>query len=203
MNTHPSVFKTFCTFMGIPPPVVELQFEPLRKWRFDFAWPEHRIALEVEGGIWAGGRHIRPKGFLADMAKYNHAVRLGWGVLRVEPKQLLKLATVQMVKEAMEKRCVKTLRAGDLEKGKKKKGKTLETDPSLGLSHRIEGTTPESKTQNTTIMKLTTENIIHYVLNVMDARQLSDFNAWAKTSYEDLAALLENESEEKILEFYS
>jgi hypothetical protein len=52
-------------------------------------------------------------------------------------------------------------------------------------------------------MKLTTENIIEYVKNVMDSRQLADFNAWAKTSYEDLGELLENESEERLLKFYS
>lgn len=101
MKTSPETFKQFCVVTGIPAPVFEHQFEPLRKWKFDYAWPEHRIALEVEGGIWSGGRHIRPKGFLGDMAKYNHAVRLGWGVLRVEPKELLKLSTVQMVREAM------------------------------------------------------------------------------------------------------
>ena len=90
----------FCTLMGLPAPVAELQFEPLRRWRFDYSWPEAKIALEVEGGIWSGGRHIRGKGFIGDMAKYNHAARLGWRVLRVQPKELMTLATVQLVKEA-------------------------------------------------------------------------------------------------------
>ena len=86
--------------MGLPAPVAELQFEPLRRWRFDYSWPEAKIALEVEGGIWSGGRHTRSKGFIGDMAKYNHAARLGWRVMRVQPKELLTLATVQLVKEA-------------------------------------------------------------------------------------------------------
>ncbi len=85
--------------MGLSAPVAELQFEPLRRWRFDYSWPEAKIALEVEGGIWSGGRHTRGKGFIGDMAKYNHAARLGWRVLRVQPKDLMTLATVQLVKE--------------------------------------------------------------------------------------------------------
>jgi very-short-patch-repair endonuclease len=94
------MFMQFCVQMGLPPPVAELQFEPLRRWRFDFSWPDAKIALEVEGGIWSGGRHTRGAGFVGDMAKYNHAARLGWRVLRVQPKELLTLATVQLVREA-------------------------------------------------------------------------------------------------------
>ena len=52
-------------------------------------------------------------------------------------------------------------------------------------------------------MQLTTENIVEYIKNVMDARQLADFNAWAKTSYADRDEVIGAESEEKLLEFYS
>jgi len=100
MPTSPQIFMQFCVQMGLPAPVAELQFEPLRRWRFDFSWPDAKIALEVEGGIWSGGRHTRGAGFVGDMAKYNHAARLGWRVLRVQPKELLTLATVQLVREA-------------------------------------------------------------------------------------------------------
>lgn len=89
--------------MGLPAPVTEHRFEPERRWRFDYAWPEAKIALEVEGGIYTGGRHTSSAGFVKDMAKYNRAAVLGWRVLRIEPKHLLTLATAQMVKEA---RCV-------------------------------------------------------------------------------------------------
>ena len=34
--------------------VKEFKFHPVRKWRFDYAVPEHKIALEVEGGVWTG-----------------------------------------------------------------------------------------------------------------------------------------------------
>jgi very-short-patch-repair endonuclease len=100
MKISPQIFMQFCTSMGLAAPVAELQFEPLRRWRFDYSWPEAKIALEVEGGIWSGGRHTRGKGFIGDRAKYNHAARLGWRVLRVQPKELMTLATVQLVKES-------------------------------------------------------------------------------------------------------
>lgn len=54
----------------------------LRDWAFDFAWPELKLAVEIEGGIWSGGRHTRGKGFDEDCRKYNSAVKLGWRVYR-------------------------------------------------------------------------------------------------------------------------
>ena len=58
--------------------VREVTFHPKRKWRFDFAWPEYKLAVEVEG--W--GRHQRRGGFNKDAEKYNAALLLGWRVLR-------------------------------------------------------------------------------------------------------------------------
>lgn len=68
---------------GLPAPVREYRFLLARKYRFDFAWPLLRIAVEVEGGVWNQGRHLRPAGFEADAEKYAEAVLDGWRVLRV------------------------------------------------------------------------------------------------------------------------
>lgn len=65
--------------------VEEHRFHATRRWRFDFAWVAQRVAVEVEGGVWSGGRHTRGAGFVADARKYNEAVRLGWRVLRFVP----------------------------------------------------------------------------------------------------------------------
>lgn len=74
---------------GLPPPQTEIRFHPTRKWRFDYAWPEYdQIAVEIEGGIWSGGRHVRGKGYLGDLHKYNEAARLGWRVFRFTPQQV-------------------------------------------------------------------------------------------------------------------
>ena len=60
-------------------PEREFRFHLTRKWRFDFAWPHLKLAVEVEGGY--GGRHQRG-GFATDIEKYNSASKLGWTVLR-------------------------------------------------------------------------------------------------------------------------
>lgn len=72
---------------GFPPPVSEYHFAaPLRDWRFDAAYPDLRVAFEVEGGQYINGRHVRPGGFDKDAQKYNAAALLGWQVYRFPTK---------------------------------------------------------------------------------------------------------------------
>ena len=85
----------------IPRPVPELRFSTARQWRFDWAWPAYLVALEVEGGAWSNGRHVRGKGFLDDCAKYSEAAALGWRLIRVPPDQLCTLETVHLIKRAL------------------------------------------------------------------------------------------------------
>ena len=73
---------------GLPEPVREYRFHPVRKWRFDFAWPGRMLAVEVEGGTWAHGRHTRGAGYERDTEKYNTAVEFGWKVLRYTSAQV-------------------------------------------------------------------------------------------------------------------
>ena len=94
------IASAFFASQRLPGPVAEYRFHPERKWRFDYAWPDAKVALEVEGGVWTGGRHTSPAGFLKDIEKYNAAARLGWRVLRCTPKTLLTVATAEAVKEA-------------------------------------------------------------------------------------------------------
>lgn len=81
---------------GLPAARAEYRFHPSRLWRFDYAWPEYKIAVEQEGGIWIkgragrGGAHSAPLGILRDMEKNNEAVKLGWKVFRFTPRELQK-----------------------------------------------------------------------------------------------------------------
>ena len=77
--------------------VREYRFSPDRKFRFDFAIPERMIAIEVEGGIWSGGRHTTPQGFQRDIIKYNLAVCSGWKVLRFTSDMVEAYIPVPMV----------------------------------------------------------------------------------------------------------
>lgn len=68
----------------------EFCFHPVRKWRFDFAIPEKKIAVEIEGGTWKKSRHGYGKGFENDCIKYNEASILGWKLLRFTTGQVEK-----------------------------------------------------------------------------------------------------------------
>ena len=85
----------------IAAPAEELRFSPPRRWRFDYAWPQHKIALEVEGGVWTGGRHTTGTGFVRDMEKYNTAALLGWRIFRCQPRDLQRSGIYEMLKSAM------------------------------------------------------------------------------------------------------
>lgn len=71
---------------GAPPAVLEHQFHPDRRWRFDMAWPDEMLAVEIEGGQWVGGHGGRR--FETDMDKYNTAALAGWRVIRVTPRMV-------------------------------------------------------------------------------------------------------------------
>jgi len=56
-----------------------------------------RLAIEVEGGIWVGGRHINPVGFKNDMTKYNELAQYGVHLHRCEPNELLLPDTIKKI----------------------------------------------------------------------------------------------------------
>ncbi len=91
-------FYAILKIANIDRPVTEFIFHPTRKWRMDYAWPYYKVAVEVEGGVFSGGRHTRGVGFMGDMEKYNTATSMGWKILRVTPSTLLKIETVQLIK---------------------------------------------------------------------------------------------------------
>ena len=83
----------------------EVRFHPTRKWRFDFTVGK-RIAVEVEGGIWRGGRHQTGKGFTADIEKYNQATLDGWRVFRFTPEQVNDGYAIATIKVAWRQECL-------------------------------------------------------------------------------------------------
>lgn len=86
---------------NLPMPTTEYRFHPVRKWRFDFCWPSQKVALEVEGGTYAAGRHTRGSGFEADCVKYCEAKVMGWTVLRVTKAHINDGSMVRWVKAAL------------------------------------------------------------------------------------------------------
>lgn len=82
-------------------PEREFRFDVARKWRFDFAFPEKKIGVEIEGGTWTSGRHNRGLGYEKDLRKYNAAARLGWIVLRYSTRMVTDGSAIDEVLEVL------------------------------------------------------------------------------------------------------
>ena len=87
---YPKILLEQILSTDLPVPVQEHRFHPTRKWRFDLAFLEHKLAVEVEGGIWIYGRHNRASTYFKDMEKYNNACLLGWYVLKLSTDMVKK-----------------------------------------------------------------------------------------------------------------
>lgn len=72
-----------------------------RRWLFDFAWPDIKLAVEVDGGTWVGGRHTRPQGFAKDCEKLNRATMDGWRVLRYTGEMVRSGEALQQIRDAV------------------------------------------------------------------------------------------------------
>jgi len=86
---------------GLPRPEVEYRFHSARKWRFDFCWPKHLLALEVQGGLFVRGRHNQGAAMLKEHEKLNAAAILGYRIMYTTPRGLCTKDFVTQLKEAM------------------------------------------------------------------------------------------------------
>lgn len=86
-----ALFLFQCKAHGLEP-AMEHRYAWPRRYRFDFAWPDIKLAVEIDGGNrlavigkngkpYAVGRHTQAD----DYAKLNLAIKLGWRVLRFTP----------------------------------------------------------------------------------------------------------------------
>lgn len=81
------ILQTLRTLFGPERVETEYRFHPVRRWRFDYAVPEIRLAVEYNGHggfVKAGGisRHGSIIGMTGDAEKLNAAVGHGWRVLQ-------------------------------------------------------------------------------------------------------------------------
>jgi len=67
----------------LPLPQTQYQGIEGRRFRFDFAWPESKVAVECQGGTWAEGQkrgHTRGSMYEKDCEKLALATAQGWSV---------------------------------------------------------------------------------------------------------------------------
>lgn len=83
-------------------PLHEYRFHTTRRWRFDYAWINQKVAVEIEGGVWLQGRHNRPTGFIRDCEKYNAAQEMGWRVFRYTRETLEDWSAIKQIKRVLD-----------------------------------------------------------------------------------------------------
>ena len=88
----------------LPAPQREVRVCLDRRWRFDCAWDDLRLAVEVEGGTWIRGRHARGRGMRADCEKYNRVVLDGWTLLRVTTDMVRDGSALTVIESAVRAR---------------------------------------------------------------------------------------------------
>lgn len=82
-----AALAAYCANRKYPLPDDEFRFHPVRRWRWDAAWPERMLAVEFHGGAFTQGRHTRGSGFTADQEKFATAAILGWRIIPVTSEQ--------------------------------------------------------------------------------------------------------------------
>lgn len=99
-------WRVFC--QDAPAPLPEYRFCD-RKWRFDFAWTEQRLAVEIDGGrhmvrhgakgTAVGGRHNTD----TDHEKLNRAAIDGWRIMRFSKQKLKRdpLSVINTVRQGL------------------------------------------------------------------------------------------------------
>lgn len=80
----------------------EFQFHQVRKFRFDYAIEEFKVAIEVEGGVFTKGAHGSITGILRDIEKYNLAAKDGWTILRTLPGKIFDFEFIRLIEETIE-----------------------------------------------------------------------------------------------------
>jgi very-short-patch-repair endonuclease len=88
VNALAQRFEALWQTWGGPDLRREYRFHPARKWRADYCHLPTKTIIELEGGIYNGGRHTQAAGFRGDCEKYNAAAMLGYTVLRLATGQV-------------------------------------------------------------------------------------------------------------------
>lgn len=85
----------------LPPAKREYRFAPPRQFRLDFAWPDRKVACEVNGGIWVKSGHSSGKGIERDYEKANLAVLNGWRLLQFSAGAIKSGSALQCLRELL------------------------------------------------------------------------------------------------------
>lgn len=77
----------------------------MKNYRLDFAWPEYKIAIEYQGGMFMGkSGHSNVAGQTRDCKKINEAQLKGWLVIFANPKTIDDGSFIKQLNRAFKQR---------------------------------------------------------------------------------------------------
>ena len=79
----------------------EYHFHSVRRWRFDYAFPDQMLYVEVDGGLYVQGGHARGWRLTQEHEKHNEAAVLGWRGLRTQPKLIRSAQFIEVLRRAL------------------------------------------------------------------------------------------------------
>jgi hypothetical protein len=103
-NDYKATFLLHLKFAKLPEPVSEYQFHETRKWRFDFCWPEQKVAVEYQGLNWQrdgdNSGHQSIAGLMRDCEKFTEASLAGWTLILITAESVDSGQAVEWVRRA-------------------------------------------------------------------------------------------------------
>lgn len=100
-NPLEELFALQVRLAELPSPVREYAAIPGRRYRWDFAWPEQRVLVEINGGTYAHMGHSTGIGIARDYEKNNLAVLAGWRTFAFDRRMVESGEAVTFVGKAL------------------------------------------------------------------------------------------------------
>lgn len=94
-----SLFFALLISQGLPLPEKEVKMIDGRRYRIDYAWPDLRLGVEIQGGVYTRGAHGSITGILQGYKKSNDAALYGWTLLYFTPAEMKSLTTINHIKK--------------------------------------------------------------------------------------------------------
>ena len=100
---------------GLPEPVRQYRFDKVRRFKLDFAWPDLKLGVEVNGGTWVKSGHTTGGGLDRDYQKNNLCQLGGWRMLIFNKRMIEDGTAIETIKKAIgEYLCTAKLRLSEI-----------------------------------------------------------------------------------------
>lgn len=74
-----------------------------RRFTSDYAWPDYKLLVEVQGGLWVGGAHSSGAGVERDIEKAQLVALLGFTLLPVTEKDIRSNHAIKLIQLVLER----------------------------------------------------------------------------------------------------